>query len=118
MKLILEKEAKRTKTFLRILMISLAIKLSSSKLLNNLPNHLFQLRLPMKIDHYLKSELLMIFSTVIKVNMIETPIQLAISIRIGKRTTIKDRKTLERLTLHLFNLIIFLFQTLGRELLQ
>lgn len=118
MKSILEKEVKRTKIYLKTLMISLVINLSSNKLLNKLPNHLFQLQSLMKPDHLMRLENLQISSIVIKVNMIEILIQLVNSTRIGNQITTKEIITPEKLILHLFNPTIFLFQMLGRELPQ
>ena len=118
MKSILEKEVKRTKIYLKTLMISLVINLSSNKLLNKLPNHLFQLQSLMKPDHLMKVENLQISSIVIKVNMIEILILLVNSTRIGNQITTKEIITPVKLILHLFNPTIFLFQMLGRELPQ
>ena len=118
MKSILEKEVKRTKIYLKTLMISLVIKLSLNKLLNNLPNHLFQLQSLMKPDHLKRLEKLQISSIVIKVNMIEILILLVNSTRIGNQLITKEIITPARLILHLFNPTIFLFQMLGRELPQ
>lgn len=118
MKSILEREAKRIKIYSKILTINLQTNLSLSKLSKIQLNLLYQPLLPMKIDHWIQLEDKMIYSIVIKVNMLETLIRLVIFIKIGRRTITKEMEILVRLTLQLYNLTIFLFQTLGRELLQ
>jgi hypothetical protein len=50
--------------------------------------------------------------------MIEILILLVLSVRIGRITTIKEQETQAKLILQLYNPTIFLFQMLGRELLQ